>query len=602
MASGREAVPTWPFADVLPLAVEVAPDRAEAGALTASVFDAYRPSVLVPGACLHPTRLVESAAMAAATAPPSDYRPTLPEHLVTGGLLSDAQLETVSRAGAAHDEHLPGTGEEEGPRQGFFLGDGTGVGKGRQSAAIILDNVLQGRRRALWVSENRSLMRDAVRDWTALGGPADFVFDLGACKGAIPRTEGVCFASYDTLKGKPREKNSPTGTGRKETGIDRLDQVVAWLAGSGEETDFEGVVIFDEAHGMSAALDTQGSRGIQKASQRALVGVELQDRLPNARVVYASATGATEVSNLAYAARLGLWGRGTPFPTVEAFVEKVSAGGIAAMELVAKDLKSMGLYLARSVSYDGVDYRTLVHDLAPHQARTYDRCAEAWQVVLRGIEQALDVTRADKCGRARAAAYSQFWGAHQRFFLHVLVSMSAPSLIRDMEARLAAGESCVVQLVSTMEAATERAYAKAVKDGEDLRDLDVTPRDQLLQFVEASFPTTLYEEYEDDDGRVRSRPVKDAAGDFVQSPEAVAARNRLMLEVGAVSVPHGVLDQVVAHFGPDAVAEVTGRGRRFVTKTVDGVEQVVEERRTRRTCDAEADEFMAGKRRVLVFS
>jgi hypothetical protein len=50
------------------------------------------------------------------------------------------------------------------------------------------------------------------------------------------------------------------------------------------------------------------------------------------------------------------------------------------------------------------------------------------------------------------------------------------------------------------------------------------------------------------------------------------------------------------------VAEVTGRGRRFVSKTVDGVEQVVEERRTRRRCDAEADEFMAGKRRVLVFS
>ena len=243
---------------------------------------------------------------------------------------------------------------------------------------------------------------------------------------------------------------------------------------------------------------------------------------PNARVVYASATGATEVANLAYAARLGLWGRGTPFPTVEAFVEKVSAGGIAAMELVAKDLKSMGLYLARSVSYDGVDYRTLVHDLEDHQAQTYDRCAQAWQVVLRNIQQALEVTKADKCGRARAAAYSQFWGAHQRFFLHVLVSMSAPSLIRDMEARLAAGESCVVQLVSTMEAATERAYAKAVANGDDLRDLDVTPRDQLLQFVEASFPTTLYEEYQDDEGRVRSRPVQERGGDFVQSPEVVA--------------------------------------------------------------------------------
>ena len=470
------------------------------------------------------------------------------------------------------------------------------MGKGRQAAGVILDNVLQGRRRALWVSENRSLMRDAVRDWTALGGPADFVFDLGACKGPIPRAEGVCFASYDTLKGKPREK------GGTVTGVDRLEQVVAWLTAGGDEAGFEGVIVYDESHNAASALDTQGSRGVRKASQRALAVVDLQDRLPNARVVYASATGATEVANLAYAARLGLWGRGTPFPTVEAFVEKVSAGGIAAMELVAKDLKSMGLYLARSVSYDGVDYRTLVHDLAPHQAATYDRCAEAWQVVLRNLESALEVTKADKCGRARATAYSQFWGAHQRFFLHLLVAMSAPSLIRDMEARLASGESCVVQLVSTMEAATERAYAKAVANGDDLRDLDVTPRDQLLQFVEASFPTTLYEEYLDDDGRVRSRPVRSAAGDFVRSPEAVAARDRLMLEVGAVSVPHGVLDQVVAHFGPDAVAEVTGRGRRFVTKTVDGVEQVVEERRTRRTCDAEADEFMAGKRRVLVFS
>ena len=607
-APRREVVPTWPFAEALPLIVEAARGRTEAGALTAAVFDAYRPTVLVPGARPHPTKLVESAAMAAATAPPCDYRPTLPQHLVTGGHLSDAQLETVCRAGAAHAEHLPGeggggtAGGASGPRQGFFIGDATGVGKGRQSAAIILDNVLQGRRRALWVSENRSLMRDAVRDWTALGGPAEFVFDLGACKGPIPRADGVCFASYDTLKGKPREKDGA------ETGIDRLEQVVAWLAGGGgeaqtsSEADFEGVVVFDESHNMASALDRQGSRGVQRASQRALVGVELQARLPNARVVYASATGATEVSNLAYAARLGLWGRGTPFPSVEAFVEKVSAGGIAAMELVAKDLKAMGLTLARSVSYDGVDYRTLVHDLAPHQAETYDRCAQAWQVVLRNIQSALEVTKADKCGRARAAAYSQFWGAHQRFFLHLLVAMSAPSLIRDMEARLEAGESCVVQLVSTMEAATERAYAKAVANGEDLRDLDVTPRDQLLQFVEAGFPTTLYEEYEDDDGRVRSRPVKNSAGDFVQSPEAVAARDRLMLEVGAVSVPHGVLDQVVAHFGPDAVAEVTGRGRRFVAKTVDGVEQVVEERRTRRTCDAEADEFMAGKRRVLVFS
>lgn len=68
-----------------------------------------------------PRRRVESAAMAAATAPPCDYRPTLPGHPVTGGHPSDAQLETVIRAGSTHGEKLPGTGGSDGPRQGSFL-------------------------------------------------------------------------------------------------------------------------------------------------------------------------------------------------------------------------------------------------------------------------------------------------------------------------------------------------------------------------------------------------------------------------------------------------------------------------------------------------
>lgn len=33
-------------------------------------------------------------------------------------------------------------------RRGWFLGDGTGAGKGRQVAGVLLDNWLKGRRRA----------------------------------------------------------------------------------------------------------------------------------------------------------------------------------------------------------------------------------------------------------------------------------------------------------------------------------------------------------------------------------------------------------------------------------------------------------------------
>ena len=577
-----------------PLEVRLAVRQQAQGELTERVFDAYVPHIEVPGARTHPTRLVESAAMAAAIPPSCTYRPHLPRRFVEQGLLSNAQLETVCYAGQAHSETLP-----EGPRCGFFLGDGTGVGKGRQVAGIILDNFHQGRCHALWISENRNLFRDALRDLTALGAPAHLLFDLGDEKESILRREGVLFASYDTLKGKPRDGK----------GMDRLEQVITWLTGptamrpeGTSEGEFDGVIVFDESHNMQSALDRSGSRGIKKASKRALIGLDLQRRLPNARVVYASATGATEVANLAYAERLGLWGRGTPFPGVGNFVEQVSSGGIAAMELVAKDLKAMGLYAARSISYEGVTYRTLMHELAEHQTRMYDTLAQAWQVVLRGIEKALEITRANKSRAAKAAAYSQFWGAHQRFFLHVLIAMSGPSLIRDIEERLGEGRSCVVQLVSTMEAATERAYARAIQHGEALEDLDITPRDQLLQFLQASFPTTQYEEYEDEEGRIRSRAVKDSNDNFVENPEAVHARERLMLEVGAVSVPHGILDQLLSRFGREAVAEVTGRSRRFVRVVKDGVEQIAEERRSRTKCNADVDAFMAGKKRLLVFS
>ena len=54
-------------------------------------------------------------------------------------------------------------------RKGFFLGDGTGAGKGRQAAGILLDNWLRGRRKALWISKSDKLIEDARRDWVALG-------------------------------------------------------------------------------------------------------------------------------------------------------------------------------------------------------------------------------------------------------------------------------------------------------------------------------------------------------------------------------------------------------------------------------------------------
>src|SRR3546814_17640335 len=54
-------------------------------------------------------------------------------------------------------------------RRGWMLGDGTGAGKGRQVAGVMLDNWIKGRRRPVWVSKSVKLIEAAHRDWSALG-------------------------------------------------------------------------------------------------------------------------------------------------------------------------------------------------------------------------------------------------------------------------------------------------------------------------------------------------------------------------------------------------------------------------------------------------
>ena len=134
--------------------------------------------------------------------------------------------------------------------------------------------------------------------------------------------------------------------------------------------------------------------------------------------------------------------------------------------------------------------------------------------------------------------------------------MQMPSVIKSVEKDLKEGRQSVLQLVNTMEAAQERALEKAkAKDGGDLEDLDMTPRDQLMQMVEKSYPVQQMEQFVDDNGNLRSRPAVDSADNPIVNRQAVAARDRLLDELGSLRVPDGPLEMLLNHFGPDKVAE-----------------------------------------------
>ena len=61
----------------------------------------------------------------------------------------------------------------------------------------------------------------------------------------------------------------------------------------------------------------------KKTSAVGMSVVKFQAQLPKARVIYATATGATDISHLAYMSRLGLWGMGTAFPDHISFIEQM---------------------------------------------------------------------------------------------------------------------------------------------------------------------------------------------------------------------------------------------------------------------------------------
>jgi hypothetical protein len=172
------------------------------------LFEHYRPRHWKHG-CDHPDPVVETTSLAFASAPslPADQESILPNLLPSAKAsrsLSALQLEAVAYAFVRHGQQLP-----SGETAGFFLGDGPGVGKGRQLAGLIVENWLQGRQRHVWLSVSPDLEHDARRDIE------DITRHMGREVGSIPlfnlsklpyrdlmQPRGVMFATYAALVSK----------------------------------------------------------------------------------------------------------------------------------------------------------------------------------------------------------------------------------------------------------------------------------------------------------------------------------------------------------------------------------------------------------------
>ncbi|XP_059147348.1 protein strawberry notch homolog 1-like isoform X2 [Physella acuta] len=436
----------------------------------AETYAEYKPSKLNFGK-KHPDPVVETSSLSSVEPPDVKYQlRILDEGVDEDGKLSALQLEAITYACQKHEMILPG-----GQRAGYLIGDGAGVGKGRTIAGIIFENYLKRRKRALWLSVSNDLKVDAERDLRDIGANHIEVYPLnkfkyyaklsskenGSCK------KGVVFATYSSLIGESQAE------GKYNT---RMKQLLKWFG-----SNFDGVIIFDECHKAKNLCPT-GSSKPTKTGQTVL---ELQNRLPLARVVYASATGATEPRNMAYMTRLGLWGKGTPFNEFNDFIQAVERRGVGAMELVAMDAKLRGMYIARQLSFHGVTFRIDEIPLEKDFVKVYNLAVEMWVEAREMFQKAAELIEAEH--RMKKSMWGQFWSAHQRFFKYLCISSKVNHCVDLARDAVKCGKCVVIGLQSTGEARTLEQVEEA---GGDLTDFVSTAKGVFQSLVERHFPAS----------------------------------------------------------------------------------------------------------------
>lgn len=432
----------------------------------AETYAEYMPMKLRIG-LRHPDPVVETSSLSSVNPPDVWYRLSIPEETIDRGWLSALQLEAITYAAQQHETFLP-----NGDRAAYLIGDGAGVGKGRTIAGIIYENYYLGRKRSLWFSVSNDLKYDAERDLRDIGAKNIQVHSLNKFKygkisskhnGSVKK--GVIFATYSSLIGE-----SQSG-GKYKT---RFKQLLHWCG-----DDFDGVIVFDECHKAKNVCPI----GSSKPTKTGLAVLELQNKLPKARVVYASATGASEPRNMAYMNRLGIWGEGTPFREFTNFIQAVERRGVGAMEIVAMDMKLRGMYIARQLSFTGVTFKIEEVPLTPDYIKMYNKSVRLWVSAREKFQQAANLMDAEQ--RMKKSMWGQFWSAHQRFFKYLCIASKVRRVVQLAREEVKNGKCVVIGLQSTGEARTLEALEEG---GGELNDFVSTAKGVLQSLVEKHFP------------------------------------------------------------------------------------------------------------------
>ena len=309
-----------------------------------------------------------------------------------------------------------------------------------------------------------------------------------------------------------------------------------------------------------------------------------------------------QIKHMAYGTRLGLWGAANPlYPSFDSFKEALAKRGVGAMEMLALEMKRKGLFLARTLSWDGAQFDTLEVKLSKAQINSYDSAVRWWFDLKKQIDEALALMDIS----APKILWRAYWSAHQRCVKDLCIAAKIDEVTEQAKKYLEEGHAVVIGLQSTGEAGMQVALEELAEslrksDSEKIDFDDValpclvsTCASIMMNFVRNHFPIALPPPeapkipaippngFSSEAERAEHQRLSLLADRIAKMPapapipELVQRRAEILESICRLNLPPNPLDDIIDRLHVDNVAEMTGRSGRILKDEKTGMYRYV---------------------------